>query len=154
MISFRSLRCHHSVELDTQARTVTVGGGIKYGELATQLHENGWALPNLASLPHISVAGACATATHGSGAGNGNLATAVQAMELVTASGELIDISRDDDPELVDALAVGLGAFGIVTRLTLSVEPTFDVAQRVLRAPADGDRDRSARRDHAAPGTA
>ncbi len=119
------------VELDTQARTVTVGGGIKYGELATQLHENGWALANLASLPHISVAGACATATHGSGAGNGNLATAVQAMELVTASGELIDISRDDDPELVDALAVGLGAFGIVTRLTLSVEPTFDVAQRV-----------------------
>ena len=119
------------VELDTQARTVTVGGGIKYGELATQLHENGWALANLASLPHISVAGACATATHGSGAGNGNLATSVQAMELVTASGDLVDISRDDDPELVDALAVGLGAFGIVTRLTLSVEPTFDVAQRV-----------------------
>lgn len=119
------------VELDTQAGTVTVGGGIKYGELATRLHEHGWALANLASLPHISVAGACATATHGSGAGNGNLATAVQAMELVTASGDLIDISRDDDPELVDALAVGLGAFGIVTRLTLSVEPTFDVAQRV-----------------------
>ena len=119
------------VELDTQAGTVTVGGGIKYGELSTQLHENGWALANLASLPHISVAGACATATHGSGAGNGNLATAVQAMEIVTASGDLVDISRDDDPLLMDALTVGLGAFGIVTRLTLSVEPTFEVAQRV-----------------------
>jgi xylitol oxidase len=119
------------IELDAQAQTVTVGGGIKYGELATHLHDNGWALANLASLPHISVAGACATATHGSGAGNGNLATAVQAMELVTASGDLVDISRDDDPELMDAITVGLGAFGIVTRLTLAVEPTFEVAQRV-----------------------
>ena len=120
------------VELDPQARTVTVDGGIKYGELATRLHENGWALANLASLPHISVAGACATATHGSGVGNGNLATAVQAIEMVTASGELVDVSRDDDPDTMDAITVGLGAFGIVTRLTLAVEPTFAVAQRVF----------------------
>ncbi|MEP7201771.1 MAG: FAD-binding protein [Ilumatobacteraceae bacterium] len=119
------------VELDTQACTVTVGGGTKYGELATQLHEHGWALANLASLPHISIAGACATATHGSGPGNGNLATAVQAMELVAASGDLVDVSRDDDPELMDAITVGLGAVGIVTRLTLAIEPTFEVAQRV-----------------------
>ena len=119
------------VELDPQARTVTVDGGIRYGELATRLHENGWALANLASLPHISVAGACATATHGSGVGNGNLATAVQAIELVTASGDLVDVSRDDDPELMDAVTVGLGAFGVVTRLTLAVEPTFAVSQRV-----------------------
>jgi xylitol oxidase len=119
------------VELDSQARTVTVDGGVKYGELATQLHENGWALANLASLPHISVAGACATGTHGSGVGNGNLATAVQALELVTGSGDLVDVSRDDDPELMDALTVGLGAFGVVTRLTLAVEPTFAVSQRV-----------------------
>ena len=120
------------VELDPQARTVTVDGGIKYGELATRLHENGWALANLASLPHISVAGACATATHGSGVGNGNLATAVQAIEMVTASGDLVDVSRDDDPDTMDAITVGLGAFGIVTRLTLAVEPTFAVAQRVF----------------------
>jgi xylitol oxidase len=119
------------VELDTTARTVTVDGGVKYGELAVQLHEHGWALANLASLPHISVAGACATGTHGSGAGNGNLATAVQAVELVTASGDLVDASRDDDPELMDALTVGLGALGVVTRLTLAIEPTFDVSQRV-----------------------
>jgi xylitol oxidase len=119
------------VELDVQARTVTVDGGVKYGELATTLHENGWALSNLASLPHISVAGACATATHGSGAANGNLATAVTGLEIVAASGELVEISRDDDPQLMDALTVGLGAFGIVTRLTLAVEPTFTVRQRV-----------------------
>ena len=129
LISLSSLE--RSAELDTQARTITVDGGIKYGELATLLDEQGWALANLASLPHISVAGACATGTHGSGVGNGGLATAVQAMDLVTASGDLVDISRDDDPELMDALTVGLGAFGIVTRLTLSIEPTFQVRQRV-----------------------
>ena len=129
LISLSSLE--RVAELDTQARTITVDGGIKYGELATLLDEQGWALANLASLPHISVAGACATGTHGSGVANGGLATAVQAMELVTASGDLVDISRDDDPELMDALTVGLGALGIVTRLTLAIEPTFQVRQRV-----------------------
>jgi alditol oxidase len=121
------------VELDTQARTVTVDGGIKYGELATTLHDHGWGLANLASLPHISVAGACATATHGSGVGNGNLATAVSGMEIVASTGDLVEISRDDDPQMVDALTVGLGALGIVTRLTLAVEPTFAVRQRVYQ---------------------
>ena len=119
------------VELDADARTVTIDGGIRYGELATYLHERGWALANLASLPHISVAGACATGTHGSGVDNGNLATAVQALQVVVASGELVEISRSDRPDLMDGLTVGLGAFGIVTRLTLSVEPTFAVRQRV-----------------------
>jgi alditol oxidase len=121
------------VELDTDARTVTVDGGIKYGELATELHERGWALANLASLPHISVAGACATATHGSGAGNGNLSTAVQALQLVSADGDLVEISSDDVVELLDAVTVGLGAFGMVTRLTLAVEPTYSVSQRVYQ---------------------
>lgn len=130
-ISLSSLE--RTAELDSQARTITVDGGIKYGELASSLDEQGWALANLASLPHISVAGACATGTHGSGVRNGGLATAVQAMELVTASGDLVDISRDDDPELMDAVTVGLGGFGIVTRLTLSIEPTFRVRQRVYQ---------------------
>jgi alditol oxidase len=121
------------VDIDEEAQTVTVDGGIKYGDLATALHERGWALANLASLPHISVAGACATATHGSGAGNGNLATAVQGMQVVTATGDLLDITRADEPELMDAATVGLGAFGIVTRLTLSIEPTFPVSQRVYQ---------------------
>lgn len=119
------------VEIDTQARTVTVDGGIGYAELAGYLHQHGMALANLASLPHISVAGACATATHGSGVANGNLATAVRALQVVTAGGDVVEISRDDDPDLMDATTVGLGAFGIVTRLTLSIEPTFDVRQTV-----------------------
>lgn len=119
------------IEIDTQARTVTVDGGIRYDELAPYLHGRGMALANLASLPHISVAGACATATHGSGVANGNLATAVVGMQFVTAGGEVVEISRDRDPGLMDALAVGLGAFGIVTRLTLAIEPSFDVRQTV-----------------------
>ncbi len=73
------------VSLDPQARTVTVGAGITYGQLSPLLHNKGFALHNLASLPHISIAGACATATHGSGEKNGNLATAVSALEIVTA---------------------------------------------------------------------
>ena len=83
------------VEIDADARTVTIDGGIRYGELATYLHERGRALANLASLPHISVAGACATGTHGSGVDNGNLATAVQALQVVAASGDLVEISRE-----------------------------------------------------------
>ena len=120
------------VELDPQAQTVTVDGGIRYGELATILDEAGWAVANLASLPHISVAGACATATHGSGAANGNLATAVSAMEIVVAAGDVVEVSRDDDPELMDAITVGLGALGVVTRLTLGVQPSFAVRQTVF----------------------
>ena len=119
------------VEIDTSARTVMVDGGIGYAELAGYLDQHGMALANLASLPHISVAGACATATHGSGVANGNLATAVRALQLVTAGGDVVEISREDDPDLMDAATVGLGAFGIVTRMTLTIEPTFDVRQTV-----------------------
>ena len=119
------------IEIDTQQRTVTVDGGIRYEELIPYLHDHGVALGNLASLPHISVAGACATATHGSGVTNGNLATAVLGMQFVTSEGDLVEITRDHDPRLMDALTVGLGAFGILTRLTLAIEPTFDVHQTV-----------------------
>src|SRR5436190_6563087 len=80
---------NHVLTLDRERRTVTVEAGIRYGQLAEWLHREGFALHNLASLPHISVAGACATATHGSGSQHGNLATAVAALELVTANGEV-----------------------------------------------------------------
>src|SRR5215831_5292452 len=83
------------VALDRERRTVTVEAGIRYGTLCQYLHQEGYALHNLASLPHISVAGACATATHGSGDGNGNLATVVAGMELVKADGELAVLSRE-----------------------------------------------------------
>ena len=82
------------VTLDPAARTVTVAGSITYGQLAPYLDSHGFALHNLASLPHISVVGACMTATHGSGEKNGNLSTAVSALEIVTASGDVLKLSR------------------------------------------------------------
>jgi xylitol oxidase len=111
-------------------RTVTVDAGLRYGELAGALAAEGLALHNLASLPHISVAGAVATATHGSGVGNGNLATAVAALELVTSGGEVVRAARGDAD--FDGMVVGLGALGAVTRVTLDVEPAFQVQQRVF----------------------
>lgn len=117
-------------ELDLVARTVTVSGGVTYGVLARELERAGWALHNMASLPHISVAGAIATATHGSGDANGNLATAVAALELVTSDGDVIRVDRDD--ERFAGMVVGLGALGVVTRLTLDIELSYQMRQEVF----------------------
>jgi xylitol oxidase len=110
--------------------TVTVGGSARYGDFAGQLHAAGFALPNLASLPHITVAGSIATGTHGSGRRQPGLASAVSAIELVTADGGLRTFTREDGE--FPGLAVGLGAFGVVTRLTLDLVPAFDVRQDVF----------------------
>jgi xylitol oxidase len=118
------------VVVDRDAATVSFGAGLTYGELAGALEREGVALHNLASLPHISVAGAVATATHGSGDANRNLATAVAALEFVTSSGELVTAARGDTD--FEGVVVGLGALGIVTRLTLDVEPAYEVRQRVF----------------------
>ncbi|MET4061833.1 xylitol oxidase [Arthrobacter sp. UYP6] len=117
-------------ELDESALTVTVDAGMRYGDLAGFLVERGYALHNLASLPHISVAGAVATATHGSGNLNGNLATAVAALELVTADGGLLRVDRSS-PDC-NGMVVSLGALGINTRITLDVEPAYEVRQDVF----------------------
>ena len=119
------------VALDAKARTVTVEAGMSYGQLCPYLHEKGFALHNLASLPHISVAGACATATHGSGIKNGNLATAVSALEIVTASGDVLTLSREKDGDTFLGAVVNLGALGVVTKVTLDVQPTFMMRQDV-----------------------
>jgi xylitol oxidase len=118
------------VVVDPAAATVTCGAGLTYGELARPLAAQGVALHNLASLPHISIAGAIATATHGSGDANGNLATAVRALELVTSDGEVLTVPRGA-PDF-DGLVVGFGALGVVTRVTLEVEPRYEVRQRVF----------------------
>ena len=128
-----SLQHLDQIEIDDNARTVTVGAGIKYGQLAPVIDARGYALHNLASLPHISVAGAIATATHGSGIHNGNLATAVRALEIVTASGDLIQLSRDKNGDEFLGAVAGLGAVGVVTRVTLDLLPTFQVAQTVYQ---------------------
>ncbi|HEX8834576.1 MAG TPA: FAD-binding protein [Abditibacteriaceae bacterium] len=121
------------VELDRERGQVRVEGGIRYGELCRFLHDAGYALHNMASLPHISVAGACATATHGSGNRNGNLATAVVAIEVVTANGEITVFSRERNPEEFRGAVVGLGALGIVARLTLDLSPAFEMRQDVYQ---------------------
>ncbi len=119
------------IALDRTRRTVTVEAGVRYGQLARWLHGEGYALHNLASLPHISIAGACATATHGSGDKHGNLATAVSALEMVTADGELVFLSREKDGEQFRGAVVGLGGLGVVTKLTLDISPTFEMRQDV-----------------------
>jgi xylitol oxidase len=117
------------VGIDKDKKTLTVEAGARYGDFSEELHAQGFALHNLASLPHITVAGACATATHGSGIKNGNLATAVKAIELVMPNGELKQLDKSD-PDF-DAVVVGLGAFGVITKLTLGVQDTFEIRQNV-----------------------
>ena len=124
-------RLDRVVAVDADRRTVTVEGGISYGALSRALAHEGLALHNLASLPHISVAGACATGTHGSGDGNANLATAVAALEFVAADGSVVALSRDRDGDAFRGAVVSLGGLGVVTRLTLDVRPAFEVAQHV-----------------------
>ncbi len=119
------------VALDPDARTVTVESGMTYGQLCPYLDNHGWALHNLASLPHISVAGACSTATHGSGEKNGNLSTAVSALEMVNAAGEIVHLSRSGDGEMFRAAVVGLGALGVITKITLDIQPRFTMKQYV-----------------------
>jgi xylitol oxidase len=119
------------VDVAADRTDVTVPSGMRYGELAARLHEAGLGLHNLGSLPHIGVAGACATGTHGSGAHLGNLATAVSGLELVTASGELVRLHRDDAGLRLAGAIVSLGCLGVVTRLTLDVQPTYDIRQLV-----------------------
>ena len=117
--------------LDTDAATVTVAAGTRYGELALWLDERGFALHNLGSLPHISVGGATATGTHGSGNRNGVLTSAVRGILYVGADAEVHQVRRGD-PDF-DALAVGVGAFGVIVALTLEVQPTYRARQDVYQ---------------------
>jgi xylitol oxidase len=118
------------VEVDSDAATVRVAAGLRYAELVGHLDEKGFALRNMGSLPHISVGGACATGTHGSGVRNGNLATSVVAMELVTADGDLVTIGPGGE-DGVEGAAVHLGSLGVVVSLTLDLVPAFEVRQTV-----------------------
>lgn len=118
------------VALDRERRTVTVEAGIRYGRLCQSLHREGLALHNMGSLPHISVGGACATGTHGSGVDNRNQASAVAALEMVTADGEIVALDREQHSDF-PGVVMGLGALGIVTKLTLNLVPAFEMRQDV-----------------------
>jgi xylitol oxidase len=119
-----------AVEVDTEYRRATVSAGMPYGEVARALHDQGWALAALASLPQISVGGAVATGTHGSGDRTGSLAAAVAGLELVTPDGSLAQVSRGE-PDF-DGSVVALGALGVVTRLTLDLVPAYDLRQDIF----------------------
>lgn len=116
---------------DRERRTITANGAITYGQLCQRLHDEGFAIPNMASLPHITVAGAISTATHGSGDNNGNLATAVAAMEFVKANGDLVTLTRDKDGAEFQGAVVGLGGIGAITKITLDMVPSFAMQQEV-----------------------
>jgi len=118
--------------IDSAARTISVGPGIRYGTIAPLLEAKGFALHNLASLPHISVAGAITTGTHGSGVRNGNLSTVVTALEIVNAAGDVVKLSRKDNPDIFPGAVVGLGALGVITKVTLNIQPTYRIAQTVF----------------------
>ena len=120
-----------TVEVDAAAGVVKVAAGVRYADLSRRLHDRGLAVHNLASLPHISVAGSCATATHGSGDANGNLATAVAALEMVTADGDLVTLDRGKDGDRFRGGVVALGALGVVVNMTLDVVPAFEMRQYV-----------------------
>jgi len=121
------------ISIAPDGHSVTVGAGIRYGDLAGVIDAKGYALHNLASLPHISVGGATATATHGSGRHNGNLATQVLAIEFVAADGTVHTLSRDKDGDRFLGAVVGLGSIGIVTHVTLALQPRFEVTQVVYQ---------------------
>lgn len=125
-------------EIDSPSRTAWVAASATYAEVGADLDAAGWALANMASLPQVTLAGACATATHGSGLTNRCLAAAVTEMELVTSDGSLVTLGATD----VAGAAVSLGALGAVTRLRIAVEPRFEVTQHVwLDVPLAGAAD-------------
>ena len=126
------------ISLDPETSTVRAAAGVTFGALGAFLHERGFAIPNLASLPHISLAGAFATGTHGSGTANRVLAASVTALELVSADGQLVTLARAADPDIFDGVVVGLGALGVVVSVMLDVVPAFEVRQDVyLNLPFD-----------------
>ncbi len=131
LVSSAELADASDIRISDDRASVSTPAGIRYGELARRLEADGLALANLASLPHISVAGAVATGTHGSGVANGSLATAVRAIEFVDGAGALVTLRRGDSD--FDGAIVALGTLGFVTRLELDVEPSFSVAQTVYR---------------------
>ena len=120
--------------LDPERRSVTIEGGVRYAELGAFLHTRGFALPTLASLPHLSVAGAVATASHGSGDRHAGLASSVSALQLVGGEGQLIECSRAQHGETFHGMVASLGALGVVARLTLDLIPTYLVRQDVYEA--------------------
>ncbi|WP_299547800.1 FAD-binding protein [Seonamhaeicola sp.] len=129
-ISLRKL--NKIISIEETNKTVTIEGGIKYEELVPQLYEKGFALHNLASLPQVTVAGACSTGTHGSGTKNGNLSTAVRGLEICLADGQLVKLSRDNNPNIFDGAVISMGGLGIITSMVLDIQPAYEARQDIF----------------------
>ncbi|MGR3812201.1 D-arabinono-1,4-lactone oxidase [Jiulongibacter sp. NS-SX5] len=127
------LKRQKTISIDKEKIQVQIEAGTRYGDFCKAITEEGFALKNLASLPHISAAGAAATSTHGSGVNNGSLATEIAAYEIIKADGDIVKISKETDPETFNALAVHLGCFGVISTVTLDLVPAYEVEQRVYR---------------------
>jgi len=121
------------ISLNEVDLSITIESGIQYGQLAPYLEERGYALHNLASLPHISVGGACSTATHGSGVKNGNLSTAVRSFELIKGDGDVIDVLPGQTDDWFNGGVVGLGGLGVISSLKLAIQKSFPMRQRVYQ---------------------
>ena len=117
------------IEIDAASKQVRIAAGVRYGEAAIALNAAGLALPNMGSLPHITVVGATSTGTHGSGARNKNLSAAIIKIELINANGEEVTIEGEE----LHAARVGLGALGIIHHVTLQAIDAFNVSQTVYR---------------------
>jgi xylitol oxidase len=120
------------VAIDPDATTVTVEAGIRYGDLCPVLHDAGFALANLPSLPHVTVGGAVATGTHGSGLAQPCLAAAVTGLDVVGPDGDVRSVTRADDPDVFPGYVVSVGRLGVVATLTLAIEPTYAMTQAVF----------------------
>jgi xylitol oxidase len=118
-------------DIAVNGTTVTVSAGMTYATLGRELHARGLGLAAMASLPHITVGGAMATGTHGSGDAIGTLSSAVTGIEIVTAGGDVRWVRRGVDPDF-GAWVVSIGALGVVTRVEMEVEPTYEVAQTIF----------------------
>ncbi|MBK1793514.1 FAD-binding protein [Devosia sp. WQ 349] len=119
-----------AIRVDPTTKTITTSGGTTYAQILPALAESGLGLATGASLPHITIAGAAATSTHGSGDANQNLSAAVSALTFVRADGEIVKLQRGDAD--FDGAVVNLGALGVVVDITLDTVPAYDIAQTVF----------------------
>ena len=117
--------------------TATVWAGTKIHQLGDPLWDAGMAMENMGDIDRQSIAGAISTGTHGTGRTLGNISTQVVGLRLITASGDPVECSPDINPEIFQAARVSLGAFGIITQITLRLLPAYQLHERTWVASFD-----------------
>ncbi|RQX02498.1 MULTISPECIES: D-arabinono-1,4-lactone oxidase [Micromonospora] len=134
--------------ISDRGNLATVWAGTRLKTLGEGLYDAGLAMDNLGDVDYQSIAGATATGTHGTGLRFGNLSTQVAGVRLVTGTGEILDIGADSNPELLPAVRLSLGTLGVVTQVTLQVQPRYDLHRRSWCAPIDWTLDHLAELQH------